>query len=209
MNRLVFLDLETTGLDPNTHCILEVGISIYDMDNLITPVAERSWLVHPQSRTYYGDHVNVVDANEWWDIFGECDSIVIDMHSKNGLAQEIADGLTHGTLRSVDEVEAQARNFVLEHSCSVRPPMCGKSLHALDRPFLRKFMPLLDGAFTHRNLDVSQLRMLHDMGWMGDFELESLRLGTAHRALDDNHEAAILLDGYRKRLGMLPVRVYG
>lgn len=209
MNRFIFLDLETTGLDPNTCCILEVGISVYDADNLLTPIAERSWLVHPVEVLPIDDfdYVSVDCACEWWDLFGECHDVVRNMHVRNGLAQEISEALDLGMdadeIHEVVEVEAQAKEFVAEHSQGQRLPMCGKSLHSLDRPFLRKFMPMLDGAFNHRNLDVSQLVMLHKMGWLGDFELEPLRVGTAHRALDDNHEAALLLDGYRKRLGML------
>lgn len=136
--QLMWLDIETTGLDPIRNVILEVGLVVTDLD--LKPLDEMSVVIF---EGYYPDH------------FRNLDPFIRSMHMKNGLIKESHE---HGiTLREAQEkIEA----FLLSHEVnpSLDPP-CGSSVH-FDRNFISEHMPEVDEMFHYRNIDISTMKEL-------------------------------------------------
>ena len=162
-NRVSFIcvDLETTGLDPETDCILEVGITLTDSELKVIDSFE-----------------SIVWPTVGLDIMNE---YVYDMHSTSGLLSDLDS--SKGSIPSVNVVE----NNILEwfDSHGLQPdkfPMMGSSVH-FDRSFLRQHMPNLENFFSFMNIDISSIKQLVRI-W--DPDSKWVRSGTkSHRALDD------------------------
>lgn len=190
------LDVETTGLDPHTDLILELGIVLFDVQ--LTPIAHRSWITAgPRFLEHLGR---------------EMDPVAVEMHTANGLLSEIAAG-GGSTLRLLREAEREAMTFLEEHG-AIGWPMLGSSV-TFDRAVLARRMPDLLAAIHYRSLDASSVLLaLEAVQYPGDWpaiqdsvlELTSTRvqrfrnqLGitkpvTAHRAVDDILRSAALAE---------------
>lgn len=176
-NRLAWLDIETTGLNPNTDAILEIGIVV--TNNKLEILAERSWVVFPSR-----------DA-----IIHEISPKVIEMHNMNGLWLE---SLNSNLL--LHDATEEAIKFLDAHNVR-NSPACGSSVH-LDRAFLKAQAPELIHTFMYRNLDVSTLKILFTMFRpdLADQFRESFP-DRAHRALDDAKMSITELRFYANALG--------
>ena len=164
----VFVDLETSGLDPELCDILEVGIVVYDKNfNKLAVFNEVAHFYDPRRKD-----------STWIDPF------VIDMHTKNGLWDEC-----HSSGNSLKAVEQAAVEFLKESGWD-KQPMAGSTI-SFDRAFLKKHMPKLEATFHYRNIDVSTLKILWNM-----YGLEPLKanvpVGT-HRAISDCDDSAMSL----------------
>ena len=136
-DRLVWIDLEMTGLDPERHVIVEVAAVITD-GNL----------------NILGEGIDlVVHATE--DELAQMDSFVTQMHAKSGLDKEIRESTT-----SIGEAEDAVLALINEHCDPEHPaPLAGNSI-ATDRTFIRAYMPRLDSALHYRMIDVSTIKEL-------------------------------------------------
>lgn len=153
----ICLDLETTGLDPDACCIIEVGIVVAD-ENLDVYASE-SWIVAPTTD------------------LSEMDEYVTEMHNKNGLL----DDLKHG--RSVWAVEGRVLQWLSELELeSGTFPMFGSSI-GFDRGFLKTHMPQLEAWFHYRNIDMSTVKELARV-WRPDLKWKP-KGSKAHRSVDD------------------------
>lgn len=132
-SNLAWIDLETTGLDPDVHDILEIGIIITDRE--LREVARKSWLIYAHGR-------------EW-------SREALDMHQSSGIVDELLTGTT------IELAAADARRFI-DRNGAGGSPMCGASVH-FDRAFLRRRAMHLHEAFHYRNFDVSTLRMAAEL----------------------------------------------
>lgn len=175
-NRLVWVDLEMTGLDLERHVIVEVAALVTDADlNII------------------GKGVDlVVHASE--DELAQMDDFVTDMHSSSGLTEKI---------RSSEVTLAEAEDAVLaliaEHCDPEHPaPLAGNSI-ATDRSFIREQMPRLDKALHYRMVDVSSIKELARR-WYPKAYYNQPDKGMAHRALADIVESIRELDYYRRAI---------
>lgn len=173
-NRLVWVDLEMTGLDVNKHTIVEVAALVTDAD-----------------LTILGEGVDlVVHATE--DELSRMDSFVADMHGSNGLLDEIRASRT-----SLAEAEAAVLALINEHCDPRHPaPLAGNSI-ATDRAFLRRYMPRVDEALHYRMIDVSSVKELCRR-WLPRVYYHQPEKGLAHRALADIVESVRELDYYRR-----------
>jgi len=175
--KLLFLDLETTGL-LDTDTILEVGAIIHDIvEN--REISRKQMLVRHTIRRQ----------------FLPMPRVVYDMHMKSGLLTEI--GHEYGT-HDVQEVVIQ---MILDAGMSSGECiMAGFSPH-FDRRFLRLHMPALESFLHYRNIDVSTLREL-TFAWTGSKPDKIDR----HRAIPDCEEAIATLMTYRRRFAsVLPI----
>lgn len=164
----VFLDLETTGLDPNLSDILEVGIVVYDKNfNKLGVFNEVAHYRHPDK-----------NPSTWVDLF------VINMHTKNGLWDEC-----DASQRSLRQVEHDAIEF-LKAGGWENQPLAGSTIN-FDRSFLRTHMLKLHDCFHYRNIDVSSFKNVWKMYDMP--ELQANKKGEAHRAVPDCEESAMSL----------------
>lgn len=138
---LVFVDVETTGLEPTVDYLLEVAIVVTDpdlsvIDNISTVVAPR--------RPY----------NE---VYNLSSPFVQEMHEKSGLWWDIRRG--HSLI--LPSAEKMLVDFMIQHFPidGPKPPMGGSSVQ-FDRSFLNYHMPGLAAHFRYRQVDVSTLKEL-------------------------------------------------
>ena len=171
-NRLIWIDMEMSGLDPDSDRILEVALVV--TDPTLEVVAEAPVLV-----VHQGDAV--LDAMDNWNK---------STHSKSGLI----DRIKASALGEAD-VEAAMIAFLSEHVPKGASPMCGNSI-CQDRRFLARHMPALEAWFHYRNLDVSTLKELAKR-WKPGLA-EAFKKHNRHEALADIHESIEELKYYRE-----------
>ena len=129
------MDLEMTGLDPAKHVIVEIATLLTDDE--LNIVATGPELVIKTDET----------------ALAEMDQIVVDMHSKSGLLDQIrASTVTH------EEAAAQTLDFLKAHiSKPGSVPLCGNSI-GMDRRFLSVYMPEIEEFLHYRSIDVSTIK---------------------------------------------------
>ena len=171
-NRLIWIDMEMTGLKPDADRILEVALVITDHD--LVPIAEAPvWVVHQE------------DA-----ILAGMDSWNQSTHGRSGLVDKVK-------ASKLDEpaIEAAALDFLRQHVGPKLSPMCGNSI-CQDRRFLARWMPSLEDYFHYRNLDVSTLKELVRR-WKPEV-LKGFSKEGKHEALADILESIEELRYYRQ-----------
>lgn len=172
--RLIWVDLEMSGLDPDNDRILEVAMVITDQNLEI--VAEGPVLVVHQSDA-------VLDGMDSWNKA---------THARTGLVD-----LVKASTASEQSVETDMLAFLRHYLAAGASPMCGNSV-CQDRRFLARSMPALQAYFHYRNLDVSTLKELAKR-WkpriMAGFQKQG-----KHEALADIYESIDELKYYREHL---------
>lgn len=173
-DRLVWIDLEMTGLDPKRHVIVEVAAIITDGN--LNVIGEGIDLV-----------VHATEAE-----LAEMDDFVTNMHANSGLDKEIRESTT-----TLWEAEDAVLALIAEHCAPEHPaPLAGNSI-ATDRTFIRAYMPRLDEALHYRMIDVSTIKEL-SRRWFPRAYYNQPDKGMAHRALQDIIESIRELDFYRR-----------
>lgn len=176
--RLVWLDMEMTGLDPEKERIIEVAVVVTEPD--LTVVAEGPVLVVHQSDA-------LLQAMDKWNQ---------STHSKSGLI----DRVRVSTLNE-DEAQAQLIAFLKEHVPAGKSPLCGNSV-SQDRRFMYKYMPNLEQFFHYRTVDVSTIKELARR-WNPSL-LKGFEKKSRHEALADIYESIDELRYYREHFIHLP-----
>jgi oligoribonuclease len=179
-DRLVWMDLEMTGLDPDKDVIVEIAVLITDSD--LEPI---------------GDGLDLV-VHQPADVLDGMEDVVRDMHARSGL--------THAVLASTVTLEAaaaQALALIREHVPVARTaPLCGNSI-ATDRTFLVKYMPEIDKHLHYRMIDVSSIKELARR-WHPKIYQKAPVKGGGHRALADILESVEELRYYRSAMFVPP-----
>jgi oligoribonuclease len=171
-SRLIWIDMEMSGLSPETDRILEVAVVV--TDSHLEVVAEGPVLAVHQSDA-------VLDGMDSWNK---------GTHGKSGLVDRVkASVLTEG------DAEEQTIAFLSAFVSSGVSPMCGNSI-CQDRRFLARYMPALEGFFHYRNLDVSTLKELVKR-WKPALVNGFSKHGK-HEALADIYESINELKYYRE-----------
>ncbi|MHD0188392.1 oligoribonuclease [Corynebacterium diphtheriae] len=173
-DRLVWIDLEMTGLELDRHVIVEVAALITDADlNII------------------GEGVDLV-VHATPEQLAKMDDFVTTMHTSSGLLEEIK-----ASTVSLQEAEDAVLALIAQHCDPEHPaPLAGNSI-ATDRSFIRAQMPRLDKALHYRMVDVSSLKEL-SRRWAPRVYFNQPDKGMAHRALADIVESIRELDYYRR-----------
>ena len=171
---LVWIDLEMTGLYPETDRIIEIAVVVTDPN-----------LNHRTEGPVFAVHQSDValDAMDAWNK---------GTHGKSGLTDRVKSS-------TVDEASAEAQviEFLKRYVPKSTSPMCGNSI-CQDRRFLANYMPKLEAFFHYRNLDVSTLKELAKR-WKPEI-LAGFKKAQAHTALADIHESIEELAYYREHL---------
>jgi len=170
-NNLVWIDMEMTGLKPESDRIIEVALVV--TDNALATVAEAPVMVIHQ------DDATLAAMDSWNQ----------STHTRSGLVDKVK-ASTHDEAA----VEAQMLAFLREHVPASASPMCGNSI-CQDRRFLARWMPGLEDYFHYRNLDVSSLKELCRR-WQPDVAKGWVKQGK-HEALADIYESIEELKYYR------------
>lgn len=170
-DRLIWIDLEMTGLVPERDTIIEIATVITDGD--LVEIAEGPVIAihHPDS---------VLATMDDWNQ---------RTHGASGLIDRI-----RASKVSLAQAEQLTLDFLARHIKAGASPMCGNSI-CQDRRFMARLMPALERYFHYRNLDVSTLKELARR-WAPRV-LEGVGKQGAHQALADIRESVAELRHYR------------
>ena len=170
-DRLVWLDMEMSGLDPEKERILELAMVITDGE--LNIIAESPVLVIHQEKS-------LLDSMDAWNQ---------GTHGKSGLIDKV---LASETTEA--QAEAICLEFLAQHVKSGISPMCGNTIHQ-DRRFMSRYMPKLEAYFHYRNIDVSTVKELCKR-WQPD-GAKNFTKKQAHTAYADIIESIEELRYYR------------
>jgi len=169
---LIWIDLEMTGLIPETDRIIEIATLVTDGN--LNVIAEGPVLAVKQS------DAALAGMDDWNQ----------RTHGQSGLIERVRNSQTGDA-----EAEEQTLAFLREYSERGASPMCGNSI-CQDRRFLARYMPMLEAFFHYRNLDVSTVKELARR-WAPEV-LNSLDKRTTHQAMDDIKDSIAELRHYRE-----------
>lgn len=171
---LIWIDLEMTGLDPDSDHIIEIATVVTDSD--LNVIGEGPELAIRQPKS-------VMDGMDEWNT---------SHHGESGLTARVLESNW-----SVQHAEEATLEFVSALVPASASPMCGNSV-CQDRRFLYRYMPRLERYFHYRNLDVSSLKILAQR-WAPPVAAAFTKNST-HRALQDVHDSIRELAHYRANL---------
>lgn len=170
--RLIWIDLEMTGLNPDKDRILELATIVTDSD--LNIIAEGPVFAVSQPEAL------IAQMDEW----------NTNQHHQSGLIERMR---KEGVSEAVAEAETIA--FLRQYVDEKTSPMCGNSI-CQDRRFLVKYMPQLSHYFHYRHIDVSTLKELVRR-WQPDL-LTHFKKQEKHLALEDIKDSIRELQYYRK-----------
>lgn len=173
---LVWIDLEMTGLDPETDAILEIATIITDTQLNVIAEGPSITLGCPPTK------------------LASMHAEVCAMHTKSGLTQRVQESTI-----TVEYAAQETLTFLKEHCTAQTAPLCGNSVWQ-DKRFLQKYMPTIIEFLHYRIIDVSSVKQL--VRYWYDPNIEKQLKGTikkdTHRALDDIRESIEELKFYRE-----------
>jgi oligoribonuclease len=171
-SHLVWIDLEMTGLDPDSDLIIEIATIVTDQD--LNILAQGPVLAVQQSDT-------ALAAMDEWNQHH---------HGQSGLIERVKVSTINDA-----EAERQTLEFIKQWVPEQASPICGNSI-GQDRRFLYRYMPALEAYFHYRNIDVSTLKELAAR-WAPHVK-EGFKKESSHQALDDIIESIEELRYYRE-----------
>ncbi|MAF82974.1 MAG: oligoribonuclease [Gammaproteobacteria bacterium] len=172
--RLIWIDLEMTGLDCQSDSIIEIATIVTDANLEI--IAEGPVVAIHQPDTVLGG------MDEW----------NTRQHTQSGLVERV-----RASQVSAAEAEQMTLAFLDNHLKPKHSPVCGNSI-CQDRRFMSREMPALEAFFHYRNLDVSTLKILANLWAPG--VLEGVEKKSEHLALADIRDSIAELRHYRQHL---------
>jgi oligoribonuclease len=176
-DRLIWVDLEMTGLDCDHDSILEIACIVTDRELTVLAEGPELAIHHPAAR---------LEAMDDWNR---------NQHSKSGLWKRVLESTV-----SIAEAEARTLAFLETWALPNKSPICGNSI-CQDRRFMYRLMPKLEKFFHYRNLDVSTVKELCRR-WAPDVA-KGLVKESAHTALSDIRDSIAELRYYRQFMGRL------
>jgi len=175
MSAIIWMDMEMSGLNPETDRILEIAVLVTDGD--LKVVAEGPNLVLRQSD-------EVLDAMDEWNT---------RHHAQSGLTKRVRES-------TIDESQASQAllGFLSLHTEKNKAPLAGNSIHQ-DRRFVARYLPDVEDWFHYRNIDVSTIKELARRWYPKEYAARPTKKGS-HRAMDDLMESIEELNYYRASL---------
>ena len=172
-DRLIWIDLEMTGLDPEENVIIEIATIVTDGDLNVIAEGPNLAIFQPEEE---------LDKMDEWNI---------THHTANGLIEAVKESeVTTAT------AEIRTLEFLREHCEAGQVPLCGNTI-GQDRRFLRAHMPELQEFCHYRSVDVTSIKELSKRWYP---EAPQFHKPTGHRALDDINGSIQELAHYRKTI---------
>jgi oligoribonuclease len=176
-NNLIWIDLEMTGLDPETDTIIEIATIVTDSQLRV--------LDEGPVRAISVSEARLAAMDEW----------CTKTHTESGLVGRcLKSGVT------LEAAEEETLSFLARFVPPGKSPMCGNSI-CQDRRFLARHMPKLEAFFHYRNLDVSTVKELARR-WAPEIA-EGFEKESVHLALEDIRDSIAELRYYRGFMGPL------
>lgn len=176
-DNLIWIDLEMTGLNPDTDVIIEIATIV--TDSHLNVLAEGPMLAVHQPK-------EVMDAMDEWNT---------RQHGNSGLTARVL-----ASTIDAAEAERQTLDFLAQWVPKGASPICGNSI-CQDRRFLWRGMPTLEAYFHYRNLDVSTVKELARR-WRPEIA-EGVKKNSSHLAMDDIRDSIAELQHYRAHFFVL------
>lgn len=173
-NNLVWVDMEMSGLNPDSDRVLEVAVVVTDAQ--LEVLAEGPVLVLHQSD-------RVLNGMDAWNR---------STHGRSGLIDKVRASTLEESM-----VEEQLISFLARYVSPGKAPMCGNSI-CQDRRFMARWLPRLENFFHYRNVDVSTLKELARR-WAPQV-MRSFEKKSKHEALADIYESIEEMRHYRQHL---------
>ena len=171
---LIWIDLEMTGLVPETDCIIEIATLVTDPQ--LNILAEGPVIaIHQPDET--------LEAMDAWNT---------RQHNQSGLVERVKASTTDAAT-----AEQATIAFLQQYIGAGQSPMCGNSI-CQDRRFLYNYMPALEKYFHYRNLDVSTVKELARR-WSPEV-LQGVTKQSEHLAMQDIKDSIDELKYYRAHL---------
>lgn len=171
--RLVWVDMEMTGLDPRTCAVVEIAVVMTEMRDL-TPLEQYHAVVHqPES------------------VIAAADAFVQQMHTRSGLW-----GRVRASTTSLADAESGALELV-SRWCEPRQGILAGNSIWQDRRFLAAYLPRFEAYLHYRQVDVSTLKVLAG-AWFGPDAVPTK--SEKHTAVDDIRESIAELEHYRRSI---------
>lgn len=178
VQNLIWIDLEMTGLNPETDLIIEIATVITDKDLNILAEGPAIAVHQPDAALLAMDDWNQKHHGE---------SGLVDRVKASAISAEMAERMTIEFLQQ----------WVPEKTS----PMCGNTI-GQDRRFLVRYMPKLEAYFHYRSIDVSTLKELAAR-WAPSLK-DGFKKETRHEALADILESIEELRYYREHFIKIP-----
>jgi len=172
-NRLVWLDLEMTGLNPEADVILEIATVVTDPELNVVAEGPVFAIHHPPP---------VLNRMDEWNT---------TQHGKSGLTQRV-----QASQENMASAETQTLEFLAAYVKPGTAPLCGNSVWQ-DRRFLARHMPRLEKLFHYRIVDVSSIKVLVQHWYP---KLAPFPKSEKHLALEDVHDSIGELRYYRENV---------
>jgi oligoribonuclease len=182
-SHLVWVDMEMTGLDPQSDRIIEIATVV--TDSSLNVLAEGPVIAVFQTEAV------LAGMDEW----------NTTHHTRSGLVDRV-----RASAHDESSAAAETLAFLSEWVGERASPMCGNSI-CQDRRFMARHMPELEAWFHYRNLDVSSVKILAQR-WRPDLT-DALKKKSAHLALEDIHDSIAELRYYRDNFLQLEAPVIG
>ncbi len=170
-DNLIWIDLEMTGLEPDTDYIIEMAVIITDSE--LNTIAESPVLTVHQ-------HNEVLARMDEWNT---------NQHGRSGLTDRVK-----RSSMSEKEAEEMMLDFIKQYVPAKCSPMCGNTI-CQDRRFLARHMPVLNDYFHYRQIDVSSIKELAER-WSP--EVAGFYKEPTHLAMNDVRDSIAELKYYRQ-----------
>lgn len=171
--KIIWIDLEMTGLNDQTDVILEIACVV--TTGTLEIIAQ-------------GPNI-VINQPEY--MLAQMDQWCIKTHTKSGLVNKVKSSTV-----TVQEAEQQILGFLRDHCQEGKSPLGGNSVW-MDRLFLMRYMPRLARFLHYRTIDVSTIKEVAKVWYPHDTNLR-FKKNNVHRALDDILESIEELKHYRQ-----------